>query len=105
MLLRPFRDKSRAVVAVWLTEYCVQFLAALHAFSKPHDVEFPQEKVLCLVNQHVSGDPQEGQLHGEKGVQPIFENFSCRTGAEEGEEKVPGTQCFRMRVIIAKATW
>ena len=26
-------------------------------------------------------------------------------GAEEGEERAPGTHCLRMRVIIAKATW
>ena len=26
-------------------------------------------------------------------------------GTEEGEEKVPGTHCLHMRVIIAKATW
>ena len=25
--LRPFWDRSRAVVATWLTEYCIQFLA------------------------------------------------------------------------------
>jgi len=27
LLLRPFWDKSRAVVATWLAEYCIQFLA------------------------------------------------------------------------------
>ena len=28
-VLRPFWDKNRAVVAVWLAEYCIQFLAVL----------------------------------------------------------------------------
>ena len=27
LLLRPFWDRSRAVVAAWLAEYCIQFLA------------------------------------------------------------------------------
>ena len=27
LLLRPFWDRSRAVVAAWLAEYCFQFLA------------------------------------------------------------------------------
>ena len=27
LLLRPFWDKSRVVVAIWLAEYCIQFLA------------------------------------------------------------------------------
>ena len=27
LLLRPFWGRSRAVVATWLTEYCIQFLA------------------------------------------------------------------------------
>ena len=26
-------------------------------------------------------------------------------GAEEGDERAPGTQCLHMRVVIAKATW
>ena len=26
-------------------------------------------------------------------------------GAEEGEERAPGTHCLRMRVIIANITW
>ena len=27
LLLRPFWDRSRAIVATWLAEYCIQFLA------------------------------------------------------------------------------
>ena len=29
LLLRPFWDKSRVVVATWLAGYCIQFLAVL----------------------------------------------------------------------------
>ena len=30
LLLRPFWDKRRAVVATWLSEYCIEFLAAIY---------------------------------------------------------------------------
>ena len=43
MLLRPFWDRSRAVVATWLSRY---------AF-KPADFEFTREKVLKLAEQQV----------------------------------------------------
>ena len=57
LLLKPFGDRSRAVVAVyttWLTEYCIQFLAVyVYAFAKPADIKFPREKVLWLTEQQV----------------------------------------------------
>ena len=43
LLLGPFWDRSRAVVATWLSRY---------AF-KPADFEFPREKVLKLAEQQV----------------------------------------------------
>ena len=46
LLLRPFWDRSRALVATWLVEYCIQFLAC--AFAKPADFGFPRGKVLSL---------------------------------------------------------
>ena len=48
LLLRPFWDKHRAVVAVWLMEY---------AFTKPGDIAFPQEKVLRLAEQQCWQQP------------------------------------------------
>ena len=33
--------------------YFIQFLAVLHAFAKPADFKFPQEKVLRLAEQQV----------------------------------------------------
>ena len=33
------------------------------------------------------------------------EGVASFPGAEEGEERAPGTLCLHMRVIIAKATW
>ena len=27
LLLRPFWDRNRAVVAIWIAEYCIRFLA------------------------------------------------------------------------------
>ena len=56
LLLRPFCDRSRAVVAVyatWLAEYCIQFWLPMYAFAI--DVEFQQEKVLRLAEQQVDG--------------------------------------------------
>ena len=46
LLLRPFWDRNRAVVATWLMEYCVPFCLSMYAFAKPADFEFPQVKVL-----------------------------------------------------------
>ena len=46
-------DRSRAVVAIWLVEYCIQFLAVTYAFAKPASFEFPREKVLRLPEQQV----------------------------------------------------
>ena len=42
---------SGDVVAAWLAEYCIQFLA-VH-ICKLGDIEFPREKVLRLVEQQV----------------------------------------------------
>ena len=53
LLLRSFWDRSRAVVAIWLVEYCIQFLAVTYAFAKPAGFEFPREKVLRLPEQQV----------------------------------------------------
>ena len=48
LLLRPFWDRSRAVVATWPTEYCIQFLDAIwyniYAFAKPADIEFHERR-------------------------------------------------------------
>ena len=53
LLLRPFWDKSRAVVATWLAEYCIRFLAVHNAFARQGDIEFPQEMVLQLAEQQI----------------------------------------------------
>ena len=52
LLLRPFWDRSRTVVAIWIAEYCIRFLA-VHVFAKPADFEFPRKKVLRLVEHQV----------------------------------------------------
>ena len=66
MLLRPFWGRSRAVVATWLAEYCIQFLAVhacMYAFAKPADFKFPREKVLRLALKTAGGVTSlEGQL-------------------------------------------
>ena len=41
LLLRPFWDRNRAIVATWLAEYCIQFWLSTYAFAKPADFEFP----------------------------------------------------------------
>ena len=40
LLLRPFWDRNRAIVATWLAEYCMQFWLSTYAFAKPADLEF-----------------------------------------------------------------
>ena len=48
-----FGHRSTAVVAIWLAEYCIQFLAVhMHLLSQ-HDFEFSQEKVLKLAEQQM----------------------------------------------------
>ena len=39
LLQRPFCDRSRAVVAIWLVECCIKFSLSL-AFAKPVDIEY-----------------------------------------------------------------
>ena len=51
LLPRPFCDRSRAVVATWIAEYCIQFLP-VHV-AKPADFKFPREKVLRFAEQQV----------------------------------------------------
>ena len=55
LLLRPFLDKSRAVVATctWLAEYIVFDCPCTYAFTKPADFECPREKVVRLAEQQV----------------------------------------------------
>ena len=51
-LLRPFLDRTRIVVATWLVDICIKFLAACPcAFTKLADLEFLQKKVLWLAEQ------------------------------------------------------
>ena len=45
LLLGAFWDRSRAVVATRLAQYCIQFWLSTYAFAKPADFEFPREKV------------------------------------------------------------
>ena len=54
LLLRPFCDRSRAVVATWLTGYC--FWLSVYAFAKPADIKFLREKVLQLADGVTDGD-------------------------------------------------
>ena len=51
--LRPFWDRSRAMIATWLEVYCIQFWLSIFAFAKPADIEFPRAKVLQLAEQEV----------------------------------------------------
>ena len=51
--LRPFWDRSRAMIATWLEVYCIQFWLSIFAFAKPADIEFPRAKVLRLAEQEV----------------------------------------------------
>ena len=54
LLLRPFWDRSKAVVATWLMEHCIQFLAVhIYEFAIPADLEFPRQKVIRLTDQQV----------------------------------------------------
>ena len=52
LILRPIPDRSRPVVAVWLTEYYIQFLV-VDVFAKPADFDFPREKVVRFAEQQV----------------------------------------------------
>ena len=65
LLLRPFWDRSRAVVAIHGSQsiYCIQFLAVhAYAFAIPADFECPREKVLRLTNTAGGMTSLEGQL-------------------------------------------
>ena len=53
LLLKPFGSRSKAVVATWLAEYCIQFLLSIYAFARPADFEFPREKVLRFAGKQV----------------------------------------------------
>ena len=52
--------RSRAVVAIWLAEYC--FRLSMYAFTKPDDFEFSQQKVLRLAEQ---------QMHHSKDLERL----------------------------------
>ena len=51
VLLRPFWDRSRAVVAVYATCPVSNYWLSMYAFAKPADIKSPQEKVLRLTEQ------------------------------------------------------
>ena len=51
LLLRPFWDRSRAVVAVYATCPVSNYWLSMYAFAKPADIKSPQEKVLRLTEQ------------------------------------------------------
>ena len=54
LLLRPFWDRSRAVVATWPPAILHPiFGCSYYALVKPADFEFPIEKVLGLAEQQV----------------------------------------------------
>ena len=53
--LRPLWDRSRAVVATWLAEYCIQFWLSMYTFAKPADFELPRQKVHTKVGRTVGG--------------------------------------------------
>ena len=60
LLLRPFWDKSRAVVAVWLAEYCVQVLYR-HLPSQVTS-NFHEKRYYGWQNSIVGGDSLEERL-------------------------------------------
>ena len=58
LLLRPFWNRSRIVVATWLAEYCIKFLMVhVHLLS----LELLQKKVLQLAEQ----SDEEDELYEE----------------------------------------
>ena len=62
LLLRPFWDQSRAVVATWLVSIASNFWLFTYAFGMPADFEFPREKVLKVDRTAGGVTSPKGQL-------------------------------------------
>ena len=76
LLLRPFSDRNRAIVATWLDALCVAsiFLAqSTYAFAMPADFEFPK------VDRAAGGvTSQEGQLVNSRPPEVLVTHIFMR---------------------------